>query len=358
MMQAAALLAAAALFSGAVQAAEPTLSAQCAILYDCGSGRALFEKGADSRQLIASTTKIMTGLLVCEQANLDARVAIPEEAVGIEGSSLYLRTGEVLTVRELLLGMMLHSGNDAAMALAIFCAGTPEKFVDWMNAKAEELGLTETRFANPHGLDDENNYSTARDLARLAAAALENETFRDIVSTKTATITGRTLTNHNKLLWRYGGAVGVKTGYTRHAGRILVSAAERDGRRLVAVTINAPDDWDDHCTLLDYGFAEFESRLCVATGQKLAILPVLSGTQKVVTVSAAAPFSYALLPQEEPEIRLLLPRMAWAPLEQGGSAGAAQIVLNGRVIGQVPLVWDQSVAIEEEPGLFARLFGG
>ena len=201
----AAALAAAVLFSGVTCMASsdvPLVSARSAILYDCGSGRVLYEKDAHSRQLIASTTKIMTGLLVCERANLDDRVEIPPEAVGIEGSSLYLKAGETLTVRELLQGMMLHSGNDAAMALAIYCAGTPEGFVDWMNEKAETLGLEQTRFANPHGLDDENNYSTAYDMAHLAAYAMENPLFWEVVSTKNATISGRSLTNHNKLLWR------------------------------------------------------------------------------------------------------------------------------------------------------------
>ena len=338
--------------------AAPLVSAQSAILYDCGSGRILYEKDAYSQQLIASTTKIMTGLLVCERANLDARVEIPPEAVGIEGSSLYLRAGETLTVRELLLGMMLHSGNDAAMALAIFCAGTPEGFVDWMNEKAKMLGLEQTQFANPHGLDDENNHSTAYDMARLATYAMENDQFREVVSTKTAAITGRSLANHNKLLWRCEGAVGVKTGYTRQAGRILVSAVERDGRRLVAVTIDAPNDWSDHMALMDYGFSAFETRTWIEAGEKLAVVPVISGQIAAATVSAAEPFSYALLPQEEPEVHLILPRMAYAPLQQSSTAGAAQVVLHGKVIGQVELVWDQSTEIAEEPGLLARLFGG
>ena len=357
----AAALAAAVLFSGVTCMASsdvPLVSARSAILYDCGSGRVLYEKDAHSRQLIASTTKIMTGLLVCERANLDDRVEIPPEAVGIEGSSLYLKAGETLTVRELLQGMMLHSGNDAAMALAIYCAGTPEGFVDWMNEKAETLGLEQTRFANPHGLDDENNYSTAYDMAHLAAYAMENPLFWEVVSTKNATISGRSLTNHNKLLWRCEGAVGIKTGYTRQAGRILVSAVEREGRRLVAVTMNAPSDWTDHMALMDYGFSAFETSTWIEQGEKLAIVPVVSGEIAAATVSAAEPFSYALLPQEEPELRLLLPRMAYAPLQQGAQAGVAQIVLHGQVIGQVELIWDQSTEIEEEPGLFSRLFGG
>ena len=197
----------------------------------------------------------MTGLLVCEAGDLDRTVTVPETAAGTEGSSMYLKSGETLTRRELLYGMMLHSGNDAALTLAISVSGSEAAFVRQMNRRACALNLTQTHFANPHGLDSGENYSTALDLVRLAQAALQNEQFRAVVSTKTITCAGRTLTNHNKLLWRYDGCIGVKTGYTRHAGRILVSAAERGGRMLIAVTISDPDDWRDHVSLLDYGFA-------------------------------------------------------------------------------------------------------
>ena len=207
------------------------------------------------RALIASTTKIMTGLLVCEAGELDRTVTVPDAAVGLEGSSMYLKKDETLTRRDLLYGMMLHSGNDAALTLAISVSGSEGAFVRQMNLRARALGLTQTHFANPHGLDSGENYSTALDLAHLAQAALQNAQLRAVVSTKTAVCAGRTLTNHNKLLWRYDGCIGVKTGYTRHAGRILVSAAERDGRMLIAVTISDPDDWRDHTALLDYGFA-------------------------------------------------------------------------------------------------------
>ena len=248
---AAVLLAAVLFFPVSVQA----LSAEKAILVDAATGRVLYEKNADERSLIASTTKIMTALVVCEQCNVLDRMRIPREAVGIEGSSMYLQEGEVLTLQELLYGLMLHSGNDAALTLAISVSGSEAAFVRQMNRRACALNLTQTHFANPHGLDSGENYSTALDLVRLAQAALQNEQFRAVVSTKTITCAGRTLTNHNKLLWRYDGCIGVKTGYTRHAGRILVSAAERGGRMLIAVTISDPDDWRDHVSLLDYGFA-------------------------------------------------------------------------------------------------------
>ena len=260
--KAAAALCAAAFFLGAVRASRaaqlappPQVSAKSAALLDGTTGECLYEKNGDQRALIASTTKIMTGLLVCEAGDLDRTVTVPDTAAGIEGSSMYLKSGETLTRRELLYGMMLHSGNDAALTLAISVSGSEAAFVRQMNRRARALGLMQTHFANPHGLDSGENYSTALDLARLAQAALQNEQFRAVVSTKTITCAGRTLTNHNKLLWRYDGCIGVKTGYTRHAGRILVSAAERGGRMLIAVTISDPDDWRDHVSLLDYGFA-------------------------------------------------------------------------------------------------------
>ena len=260
--KAAAALCAAAFFLGAVRASRaaqlappPQVSAKSAALLDGTTRERLCEKNGDQRALIASTTKIMTGLLVCEAGDLDRTVTVPETAAGTEGSSMYLKSGETLTRRELLYGMMLHSGNDAALTLAISVSGSEAAFVRQMNRRACALNLTQTHFANPHGLDSGENYSTALDLVRLAQAALQNEQFRAVVSTKTITCAGRTLTNHNKLLWRYDGCIGVKTGYTRHAGRILVSAAERGGRMLIAVTISDPDDWRDHVSLLDYGFA-------------------------------------------------------------------------------------------------------
>ena len=260
--KAAAALCAAAFFLGAVRASRaaqlappPQVSAKSAALLDGTTGECLYEKNGDQRALNASTTKIMTGLLVCEAGDLGRTVTVPETAAGTEGSSMYLKSGETLTRRELLYGMMLHSGNDAALTLAISISGSEAAFVRQMNRRACALNLTQTHFANPHGLDSGENYSTALDLARLAQAALQNEQFRAVVSTKTITCAGRTLTNHNKLLWRYDGCIGVKTGYTRHAGRILVSAAERGGRMLIAVTISDPDDWRDHVSLLDYGFA-------------------------------------------------------------------------------------------------------
>lgn len=228
-------------------------SASAAILIEANSGRVLYEQNADQKMLIASTTKIMTALVAIEECTLDDVVEVTQAHM-TEGSSMYLKPGETVTVEELLYGLMLCSGNDAALALADCCGGL-EEFVQAMNDKAAELGMQDTSFANPNGLDDENHYSTARDMAVLAAYAAQNPTFRRICSTRTATVGSRTMTNHNKLLSQVEGCIGMKTGYTKAAGRTLVSCAQRDGCRLVAVTLCDGNDWADHKSLYEMGFA-------------------------------------------------------------------------------------------------------
>lgn len=235
--------------------AEPVASAASAIVIDADTGRTLWAHAPDTRSLIASTTKIMTGLLLVEDCALSDLVPITRRAAETEGSSMNLRAGECRTVEELLYGLMLHSGNDAAVALAEYHSGSVEAFADAMNQRAAELGLVNTHFSNPHGLDAPDHYSTARDLASLTAYAMKNLVFSQVVGTRELVLNGRTYHNHNKLLWRYEGCVGVKTGYTQAAGRILVSCAGRDGYTLIVVTIDDPNDWADHAELLDYGFA-------------------------------------------------------------------------------------------------------
>lgn len=231
------------------------VSATAAVLADADSGQILYEKNADRRMLIASTTKIMTALVALEHSQLQDTLTVKPEHMA-EGSSMYLRPGEELTVETVLYGLLLCSGNDAALALADHCGHGVERFVAWMNEKARELGMTDTSFANPNGLDDENHYSTARDMARLAAYAAHNHTFVRLCSTASVTIGERTMRNHNKLLGQIDGCVGMKTGFTKAAGRTLVSCARRDGRCLVAVTLQDGNDWADHAALYDEGFAK------------------------------------------------------------------------------------------------------
>ena len=355
-LTAAILVAAVFLFPVRVQA----ISARKAIVLDALTGRVLYEKNADDRSLIASTTKIMTALVVCQQCNVLDRVKIPAEAVGVEGSSMYLKEGEVLTVQELLYGLMLHSGNDAAVALAIYCGGTVEGFAELMNDKARELGLKNTHFVNPNGLDAPDHYSTARDLAVLTQNAMADPIFARTVGAKTVTVGERVMTNHNKLLWQYEGCEGVKTGYTRAAGRILVSSASRRGRRLICVTINAPDDWNDHKSLLEQGFDGFAVRELVAEGEVLGYRYVAGGDGTRVPLVAAEGFSYALAAGEEPELVLSPQFFSYAPVTAGRPEGCAYVVLDGQVVGQIPLVWGSSMKErnQKERTLLERLFGG
>ena len=334
------------------------VSAEKAMVLDAATGRAIYEKDADRQSLIASTTKIMTALIVCEQCNVLDRMRIPKEAVGIEGSSMYLREGEILTIQELLYGLMLSSGNDAAVALAIYCGGTVEGFAELMNDKARLLGLKNTHFENPNGLDSPGHYSTARDLAVLAAYAMDNPIFYKTVSAKTVTVGSRSLRNHNKLLWQVQGADGVKTGFTKAAGRILVSSATRNGRRLICVTLNDPNDWADHGQLLEQGFSRYRLRRIVTAGECVGSLEVESGMGERVRILAAEDFDYALAEDENPILVLPGPGFVYSPVAQGADAGYAYIFLEGKAMGKVRVVYGQTVEKEQEEGnFFRKLFG-
>lgn len=326
------------------------LSAKSAAVMDCVSGRLLSSKAADSRSLIASTTKIMTALLVCERCNVLDQMQIPKQAVGIEGSSMYLKEGERLSIQELLYGLMLSSGNDAAVALALYCCGSIEEFANQMNDKARALGMNQTHFENPNGLDSANHYSTAKDLAILAAYAMENPIFSKTVSTRTITIGSRVLRNHNKLLWLYPEADGVKTGFTKAAGRILVSSAVRDRRRLVAVTINDPNDWADHAAMLDQGFSRYDLRRIVTVGDCVGYCEVAGGTDARVAVLAAENFTYSVSQEEQPQLLLPGNGFIYAPVAEGADAGFAYVLLSGKAVGKVPVVYGQtSEMLRPEP---------
>lgn len=321
------------------------VSAQCAVLLDVQSGRFLYEKDAQSPMLIASTTKMMTALVVLKHCNLDAVVTVKKEQVGVEGSSMYLKEGEQLTVRELLYGLLLASGNDAAETLAVYCAGSIPQFADKMNELARQLNLTRTHFSNPHGLNANEHYSSARDLALIAMEAMKSADFKQIVSTKTISLAGRTLTNHNKLLWNYPGTIGVKTGYTIKAGRCLVSAADRDGRVLIAVTLKAPDDWKDHAALYDAGFAQFRTRVLCAQDDIVCTIPVVSGLARSVPVRVRETLS---MPLSEDELRRVktsfqVPWFAWAPVKKDDEAGKIRYTLDGKLLCEALLYYDGAV---------------
>ncbi len=339
-----------------------TVSASSAILMEASTGRVLFEKDPDSRRLIASTTKLMTALVALENSSPDELVTVPAECENVEGSSMYLKAGQELTMRRLLYGLMLESGNDAAVAVAYHISGSIEGFAGLMNERAAQLGLENTHFVNPHGLNAEGHYSSARDLALIMRECMENPIFAQIASTRSISFGARTFTNHNKLLWSYEGMEAGKTGYTKKAGRTLVTCACRDGLRLICVTLNDGDDWDDHTALLNMGFAALELRRPVRAGDIVGEVQVISGAAESVPVAAKSGAAIVIDRGEELEIGVSLPPFVYAAVEKGGSAGVLTVTKNGEVMAEVELVYAETV--ERDAGQkvtplerFKRLFG-
>jgi len=324
--------------------AAPGNSAASAILMHADTGSVLYEKNADERMLIASTTKIMTALVALKHCDPDETVRILPEYTGIEGSSMYLAPGDTYTLRELLYGLLLVSGNDAAVAIACHTAGSVAGFAALMNEEAARLGLANSSFKNPHGLDEEGHYSSARDLAIITAEALENPLFAEIIATKSYTTHGLTYVNHNKLLWNYDAALGGKTGYTSAAGRSLVSCAERDSLRLICVTLSDPDDWRDHSALCDWAFAHYRCEYYPA-GTVMARLPVISGTADAVDIALKEDLRLAVPREKQISFSLRLPRFVFARVERGWRAGSAVFLMDGTTIAEVPLVYAHSVAL-------------
>ena len=341
--RAAALFAAAALFLGMVPKTQ-AVSASSAIVMDALTGRVLYEHNADKRSLIASTTKIMTGYLICRDMDLDETVTVPAEAVGVEGASMYLQPNEELTVRDLVYGLMLQSGNDAAVALAILAGGTVEGFVAQMNEEAQVLGLENTHFENPNGLDGETHYSTARDLAVLAAKAMECEAFAEIVGTKTVNTAGRSMSNHNKLLWQLEGAEGVKTGFTKAAGRALVSSVQYEGRRFIIVTLNAPDDWNDHKALAQEAKEAYTMTELIGAGETAASAEVWNRHISTLDLVAEEAITFPLLPGEEVKTRIIAPDYVYGQVDAGEVGGIAEFYVSDKKIGETELRWSGSVS--------------
>ena len=322
-----------------VSAVAMTPTAQHAALLCANTGEFLYEKSADTACGMASTTKIMTALLALENGDLDTPFSVSDDAIGIEGSSLYLKHGEQFTLRELVYGLMLRSANDAAAAIAIQLSGTVDAFAEAMNQKATELGLSDTHFKNPHGLAEEGHYTSAKDLAKLAAYALQNPVFREICSCKKTFLPGdRLVVNHNKLLFSYEGACGVKTGFTKATGRCLVSAAERNGILLVAITLNASDDWKEHTDMLDYGFSVLESVTLSTIDRPFCDLPILGSDVESVPVHLSESIT-CILPKERGSIveRIYLCRPRFAPIYAGDPVGSVTYLLDGKEIASAPL---------------------
>lgn len=312
-----------------------SISAKSAILVEAKNGRALYSKNGSARMPMASTTKVMTAIVALESGiSLDMQIKVPSEAVGIEGSSVYLRQNEVVSLEMLLYALMLSSANDAALAIAHTVSGSVEAFVDLMNEKARVLGLANTHFTNPHGLYDDGHYTTAEDLAKIMVYAMKNEDFAKITATQTKAFargdgTSFLLTNHNKLLKTYDGVIGGKTGFTKKCGRCLVSCAERDGLRLIAVTLNAPNDWNDHKELYDFGFASYKNVVFDAQSIKI---PVISSDKSEILVSSS-PFEM-VLPQNHGEISVKInaPAFLFATVKKGEKVGKVVYSRGGKII--------------------------
>lgn len=324
--------------------APPSNHAQAAALIDVTSGRLLYSKSGDERMRIASLTKIMTAIVAIERGNLKDPVKVTKNSFAKEGSSLFLKLGEEMSLENLLYGLMLRSGNDAASAIAEHVGGSEEGFVLMMNEKAAVLGLSNSHFMNPHGLDHDKHYSTANDVAKLTAYALKNPTFREIVKTPVKRAPNPNekwdykWDNKNKMLRFYEGADGVKTGYTKKAFRCLVSSATRGGQQIAVVTLNDGDDWNDHSNMLDYGFSNFPLSQITVKGQKLQGYSLVTGTS----------FSYALAKGEgERVVKKLVLDKQTNPDLSFGLRGFVEVSLDGSMIGRVPVYAEGSRLPEE-----------
>lgn len=333
-------------------AAEVQTSAQSAVLMEIESGDIIYEKNSHEKLPMASTTKIMTAICAIENGDLDKKVKIAEGVCGIEGSSVYLKSGEELTLKELLYAVMLESANDAAAAVATAVSGSVDEFALLMNDTAKKIGAVETNFTNPHGLDNEQHYTTAEDLAKIASYGLKNKTFREIVSTYKMRIpmnSGdgvRLLLNHNKMLKLYDGAIGVKTGFTKRSGRCLVSAAERDGMTLVAVTLNDPNDWRDHEAMLDAGFEEYEMRPVADIGELYYDIPVTGSTAESIRCSNRDVVAFPMR-RDCGEITYTIEakRFLFPPVNEGDILGTVTMKCDGKILGTVPLYAESGAEI-------------
>ncbi len=338
-------------------------SAQSAVLIELTTGNALYEQSADTRLPMASTTKIMTAYVALKHGDIGDLVKIPLEAQGVEGSSLYINEGEIYSLDELLYGLLMHSGNDAATAIALHISGSVEDFADLMNEEAALMGLKDTQFKNPSGLDAQGHYTTARELAVIMAHALEYKDFIRYISAKSYTIEEseshpvKLLYTKNRILQSYEGAIGGKTGYTISSGRSLVTAAERKGVTLIAVTINDRDDWDDHAAMFDYGFSKavvIDPMDYVASGY---ILPVAGGGSIKLHPTNVEPIVMTSGEAADVSVKILLPNFVYSGISIMQQVGEAHIFVNGELASVVPIRASESIMEKkEEKSIFQLLF--
>lgn len=350
------------LVSNSVSAKDATVSAKSAILIETSTKNVLYEKNAYTKMPMASTTKIMTA--ICALENLESKkvIKVDDGAVGIEGSSIYLSKDEEITIEDLIYGMMLSSGNDAATALAFEARGSVEKFSHLMNETAKRIGAKDTNFKNACGLYEDQHYTTAYDLALITAYGLKNEDFAKIVSTKEKNISNgekgypRVLKNHNRLLRLYDGCTGVKTGYTKKCGRCLVTSAKRDGVELVCVTLNAPDDWNDHMKLLDKGFSMTKRITVAESGDYFCTLDAPKSMEGKAEVVFERELSYVDFDNgKSPEIKYDLPKETMPSLKKGEVIGEAHLYVGGELVESTNLISSASLCpIPSKP--FIKVF--
>lgn len=333
-------------------AKPPRLSSGAAVLMDWRTGRVLYEKDAQRRRDPASTTKVLTALIALEIGRMDDLVTVSRRAAFTPGSSMYIKKGEIYSLHDLLHGLLLRSGNDAAVAIAEHLAGSVEEFAKLMNARAREAGAMNSQFANPHGLTDARHYTTAYDLALITRQALQNETFRSIVSLREASLTFEqqnrdvVLNNTNRLLHQAAEFDGVKTGTTAAAGACLIASATREEHKLIAVALHSGNRWSDASRLLDWGFDSYRLALLGHQGEVLFTTPVKGGKQDAVPLSLSRDLA-AVLPREpglEPEVRLHLPEEVKAPVRQGQAIGRVTVAHDGQVQTEALLT-----AVEDVP---------
>lgn len=320
--------------------AQGETSARAACILDQKTGRVLFEYNMHARLPMASTTKVMTALLAIEMGELHSEVTCSQNAFGVPGTSIYLQQGETLELEQMLLGLMLSSGNDAAVAIAEHIGGSVDGFLALMNARAKEIGAINTHFANPHGLPDDAHYTTAYDLALIAREAMANDTFRRIVSTQRASIPweGRTykrqLNNKNRLLTDYPGATGIKTGYTSRAGRCLVFGALRDGLEITGAVLGCGDWFDEAARLMDGCYDTYTMARVLGPTLPAGTMAVEGGRQASVGMCVMEEMSVPLAEGESAQIVLDVPQAVQAPVYPGMHLGTAKLVVAGKVYGQ------------------------
>lgn len=341
-----------------------SVSAHSAALLVADSYELIYGKNEHEQRGMASTTKIMTALLTLECASPQKLVTVTEQMAAVEGTSMGLLPGDKVTYHDLVYGMLLASGNDAANTAAISISGSIPDFAKLMNNRAKQIGMHNTSFVTPSGLDDENHYSTAYDMALLGCEAIKNPDFLSACSSVQAKLCygnepyTRYLSNHNRLLKTFDGAVGIKTGFTKKSGRCLVSAAERNGVTLVCVTLNAPNDWQDHKALLEYGFDHVSVK---SLDCKLPELRVFGGNADKVKVEISEPLSIASYCNlDRISTQVIIKPYTIAPLKKGDVVGEVRIIVDGKTVKSIPVAVKDDVTattqeVFEEPSIIKRI---